>query len=290
MELKKSFGQELLGKIKEKKLVPKPKWQFFLKDYMVWGSGVAALFVGGLAFSVIIYMFINNDWGVYEHFSGSLLGFVLLSLPYFWILLLVLFIAIVNYNIKHTKNGYRYPIGVIAAASIVVSAGIGLIFFGAGMSQAVDEILGENLPLYEKFINSRIGQWEHPGEGLLAGLVTERISTSSIIVFGLDRKEWTVDLSGARIAPGVEITVGQPLKFTGEAVSDNVFRAGEVLPAGPGGGFLRRNNRMHFIGPEGGVRNRINPGLPGRLPMMEGRPILPGLPRGIGSSTDSGNI
>ena len=58
---KENISKQVLEKIKDKKIKPKSKWEFLLKDYVWWFLGILALNIGGLAFSVIIYFLVNND-------------------------------------------------------------------------------------------------------------------------------------------------------------------------------------------------------------------------------------
>jgi len=39
----KNFNDNVLHKIKEEKISPKPRWQFLLKNILMWGLGVVSL-------------------------------------------------------------------------------------------------------------------------------------------------------------------------------------------------------------------------------------------------------
>ena len=88
--LNHDISRDVLKTIEEKHIKPKPRWTFLLKDYAIWILGAFSLIVGSLAFSVIIYMLKNNDWEVYRHLSGSLPGFVVITMPYFWLIFLAI--------------------------------------------------------------------------------------------------------------------------------------------------------------------------------------------------------
>ncbi len=231
------FELGFLKKLKKEKLSPRPKWHFLLKDYVVWGLGVLSLFVGALAFSVIIYLFRYNDWEVYEQISDSLLGFILLTLPYFWILLLIIFIVIINYNLKHTKKGYRYPLLAVVSVSILASTVLGIMFFHIGMGQAIDDVLGKKMPFYEKFINPRMGFWCQPEKGRLAGVVIEKSNDKLYLLLDIKKQEWNVDASELKESK-TEIKVGRPIKVLGTIISEYNFKALEILEHGPGRGFF----------------------------------------------------
>lgn len=239
------FDQELLGKIKKEKIIPKPKWQFLLKDFVIWGAGIISLIVGGLANSVIIYLLRYNDWGIYSQISDSLLEFVLLTLPYFWMLFFAFFVFVIYYNIKHTKKGYRYPLSIILTASIIISIILGAIFFKAGMGQAIDDVLGEKAPFYEKIINRQMRFWSRPEQGRLSGLIISELSNNEFILIDLNHMEWIVKTEKTIIAPNVKIEAGVPIKLDGKQLSENIFYAKKIILISPGRGlFERQKNKL----------------------------------------------
>ena len=247
MILDNKFDQELLDKIKTKHLLPTPKWHFLLKNYVVWGIGFLSLVIGGLAFSVIIYMFSYNDWNIYDKISSSFTEFVVLTLPYFWIVFLIFFIAVVNYNIKYTKQGYRYHVSVVLALSIIMSMGLGVLFFGLGMGQAIDDILGERMPFYEHIINRRIGDWNRPEAGRLTGMVVSSSTDNNFKLFGFDKHEWEINYANAKFAPFAEIKIGLPIRLIGKKTGTYFFEAEQILPVGPGRRFLERDKSKHIL-------------------------------------------
>lgn len=266
MILDNKFDEELLDKIKTKHLLPTPKWHFLLKNYVVWGIGFLSLVIGGLAFSVIIYMFSYNDWNIYDKLSSSFTEFVILTLPYFWIVLLIFFIIVINYNIKYTKQGYRYHVSVILAVSIILSIGLGVLFFGLGMGQAIDDILGERMPFYERIINRRIVDWNRPEQGRLTGIIVSSPADDKFILFGFDKHEWEVSHTNAKLDPFAEIKIGLPVRLIGRQTKSYFFEAEQILPVGPGRRFLERNKDKHIPPP------------PLRTENLKNRPVnMPGI-------------
>ena len=156
MNINNGFSKNILNIIKKKDIKLKPRWQFLLKDYVIWSVGAIALIIGGLAFSVIIYLLRYDDWSIYGQITGSIWEFILLTLPYFWLLILAVFILVTYYNIKHTKKGYRYSLPMIVIISIVASMVLGVLFSHAGIGRAIDDVLGEKAPLYTKIFNRQI--------------------------------------------------------------------------------------------------------------------------------------
>jgi len=237
--MENKFDQELLGKIKENKLMPKPRWHFLLKDYVIWGVGAITLLVGSTAMSVTIYLVKNDDWNIYRDLDNNPIKFILVTLPYFWLIFLVLFVFILYYDFKHTKRGYHYSFISVAAASIVLSIILGGAFFKFGLGQYIDDVLGERAPFYKWIVNSQINYWDDPDQGRLIGLI---ISISQPDEFGLQdtrNKQWTVKLEQKTMFPPDIIIVGKPVRIIGKEMSENIFSAFRLLPVGPGRGMFR---------------------------------------------------
>lgn len=225
-----NIEEKILETIKEKHLTPKPKWQFLLKDYLVWGSGLISLISGSFAFAVIIHMIITNDWDVYEYINNSLLGFILVTLPYFWLVFLALFTVIAHYNFKHTKKGYRYHLRTIVIISVTASIVLGTLLYNIGVGQAIDEALSQKLPLYNQFINQRKSIWVRPEKGVLGGVIILIIDDNHFQIKDFHRKMWQVDALRAAKHPLVEIVVGNRIRIIGRPVNENTFEAQLIMP------------------------------------------------------------
>lgn len=245
-----NFSQQLITKIKDAKIAPKPKWQFLLRNYLIWVFGLLALLIGAAAMAMIIFLLKFNDWEIYDHLSHSLPEFILLTLPYFWLVFLGLFIFIVYYNFKHTRTGYRYSIWLILLSAIIVSAILGVILFGLGVGEKIDNILGGHLPFYEQVLNRPVHNWFRPDRGRLAGVVKSFVNQGpNFILIDHERIDWQVDAEAAQIYPGGQIIVGQPLRILGQVINDHQFKAERILPVRSGRGFWQRFDSDQAGGP-----------------------------------------
>jgi heme/copper-type cytochrome/quinol oxidase subunit 2 len=234
-----NFDQKLVEKIKQENITPKPRWHFLFKDYVIWASGAAALLIGAAAVSVMMYLFKYNNWDIRAETHKSLWEFFLLTLPYFWIIFLGLFVFILYYNLKHTKRGYIYPIWLIASVAVLASVALGSMLFLANVGEKIDDILGERVPLYDTVINRNSVFWFNPAEGRLIGLVSEKNDDSRFEILDPRGNDWqvTMPLNG----PTTEIlVVGQPVDLLGQALDDHDFQARIVRPIRSGRGFLSR--------------------------------------------------
>lgn len=233
------FDEKLIAKIKGENIAPRPRWHFLLKDYAVWVSGALSLLVGGAAISVIIYLLKYDDAVFRVLPRAGWWEIILLTLPYFWLLFLGLFIFILYYNLKHTQRGYRYPVWLIISASIVMSGILGGVFHSLGLGERIDRTLGRRAPFYDRVFNPQVDFWSRPEEGRLAGLVSGR-EGRYISLVDRNREAWIARLAIGDGYPEEFIAVGEPVHLVGKIAGDHQFIAERVLPAGPGRDFFRR--------------------------------------------------
>lgn len=227
----RNLSQEILTKIKDTK--PKPRWEFLLKNYTVWILGFVALLLASLSFATILYMMINNDWDIYGSIGGDLASFIFMTLPYFWLIFLALFVGGAYYNFKNTKGGYKFPFSKVVIFSVLVSMLFGLLLYEVGVGQAVDNILSTRAPFYKKFINPRHQIWSNTEEGFLAGIVVA-VGEELLVIDDVNHNIWYVSNIAASLPPilppGFIVEVGTPLRILGEAIDNKYFEAEQILP------------------------------------------------------------
>src|SRR3989339_953679 len=223
----KDISQEILDKIKEVK--PKPRWQFLLNDYLIWFLASFSLIVSSLAFAVVLYMLVDNDWDVYTRISNSLLEFVFLTFPYFWLIFLGGFILITYYNFRHTKNGYKYPLSKIFLASFLINILLGTFLYNVGVGQAIDNAVAKRVPFYKEFINKRKHIWSRIDDGLLGGVVTA-IEEEYILIKDIEGNVWTIKHFNTTTPEFVRLQLGQPVRIIGQKIDSQNFEMFIMLP------------------------------------------------------------
>jgi hypothetical protein len=228
------FDVELLKKIEDKKITPKPRWQFLLKDYVVWVFGGLSLIVGSLAVAVMIYLVRYNERDLCAYQAQSFWNFILLTLPYFWVILLGVLIFIIYYNVKHTKKGYKYPLILIVLISILASLIFGVIFYRVGLGRAIDDALGAHPRFYRALFNRQPDFWTSPGEGRLLGRIESVIDEQKFYLIDIDGKKWEIDLGRVNNYKNCELPLNCPIRLSGERLADDKFAAEILKPMGPG--------------------------------------------------------
>ncbi len=123
------ISEKTFKKIEEENITPKARWRFLLKDYSIWLFFAIAVAVGAIAVSTIIFMLTTNDWDIYERLGRSFFEHIFFSMPYFWILIFLVFILVAYNDFKYTRLGYRYEMRLIILGSVAMSLFLGLVIF-----------------------------------------------------------------------------------------------------------------------------------------------------------------
>jgi hypothetical protein len=244
---------KILAKIKNDNLAPRPYWHFWLKEFLLWFFGALALFVGAAAVSVMIYLTYNSDGLFYHRASGGIGAWLLLSLPYFWLIFLALFIWLLYFNLKHIKGGYRYPVFLIVTASIIASVIFGLILYALGFGEKIDGEMGRKAPMYDRVFNPNIDLWSRPEDGRLAGLVISVVDEEHFVLADRQRGKWNISHEESEENEDEEnrtnqeederlIIVGQPVHVVGRVGGPQEFIAEKILIMKPGREFFKRLN------------------------------------------------
>lgn len=225
-------SQQVLAEIKLKHIAPIPRWIFVVKGISLWLLFSVTLVTGGIASAIMVYIFKNNDWDVYDRANG-LVQFLLLTMPYLWIIGLIVIIIIARYEFGHTHSGYRYATYMIIGVSVVASVMLGFGFDRIGLAQAMDELFVNNIPLYPMLSshNGREQIWSQPDRGLLSGMVVGKIDDQELELVDFSGKPWKVlldDMVIMRII--IPLDLDDRIKIIGVNQGEAVFKAKEIRP------------------------------------------------------------
>lgn len=222
-----NISNKVLDELKSKKIKPIQKWKFLLKNYVLWIASVLAIILGSISFSVILYQLISNDWDIYKYLDKTFAGYVLLALPYFWIIFLILFVFIAFYNYKHITGSYRYKAYLILIFSILISMILGIIFFYAGLGSKIDQVFSQSFPFYFKM--RRGPAWNQPEHGLLTGKLIKMQDNNNFFIQDCNIKDWKIKTNEKTIwKPAGDLQLGEELRMIGEKINEEEFYANEI--------------------------------------------------------------
>jgi len=177
---------------------------------------------------------------------------LLLTLPYFWLIFLGLFVFVIYYNIKHTKRGYRYPIWLILLSSIIASIALGEVLFAFNIGEGIDRVLSRKAPLYERLINPQFDFWSNPEEGRLIGVPIGFSEDERFTLIDRDKKKWEIIPASSTVSkflekmPMIKDVIDEegaplpPVRLIGEKISEQEFRVTKIMPLMPGKEFFDR--------------------------------------------------
>ena len=231
----KNIGEKTLADIKRKKLKPKAKWGFLLKDLFLWIFLLIFLVFGGLSMSVIFYFFNHTEWELYRQINQSIWHQAWVLLPYFWILALAFFVLVVTYKFKNSNEGYKFRLSLVLVLIILCSSLLGLFFYSLNLGGIVDEKMSSKIPAYYLLNNCEYRQraWCQPEKGFLAGLVYD-LNSEEFKLLDNKNQDWLINAQGAQVSPRVNIVEGESIRIKGEILDLGHFKAREIKRGIPG--------------------------------------------------------
>lgn len=215
-------------KIQSLSLRPKKKSFFAWQRFLLWTLIAIFLFLGGLSVSLVATILRFGDWDIYLRVTDNFIVFAILTFPYIWLILFVIFISLVFWEFRKTKHGYKYRFGLVVLSSCLIVIILGAIFYAAGIGRETENFLAENLSLYGK-VNYMRGVWNSPEKGMLSGKIT-LINDESMNLEDFSDRNWQIEFSQAQISSMAEMVVGSKVKVVGQINSGNKFVAEEIRP------------------------------------------------------------
>ncbi|MDD3190120.1 MAG: hypothetical protein PHI66_00270 [Candidatus Pacebacteria bacterium] len=229
--MEKDLSASILEEIRGKKIQPKSRWRFILREYVVWLVFFVNIFFGSLSVAVVLYLVGVSDWGLYHMLGNNPLGLVLVTLPYFWLLAFLIFLLVAYYYYEHTKTGYRYGFIKIVLLNILLSfvLGAGLYAIGAGEQAEIE--FARRAPFYKDMKVRQNQIWNRPEEGIILGVIKEvDIENGQFFLKDLSGGSWLVEASGAKMHGGVTIERNFDVKVFGERQEEQIFIAKDIFP------------------------------------------------------------
>ena len=227
----KNISEEVFKKIKKENIKPKSYRYFTTKNYFIWFLFGISIIFGSFAFSMILFMFRQLDWDIYHYLGDSFLKTVFISLPYLWLIFLILFLGVAYYNFIHTKRGYRFRFITILVTSLIISTLLGTVLYFNGFSENLENIFFQKIPYYNKLIYTCENQWMQPSKGLLAGTIMEAgISKNSFGLMDFNNQHWEVNIDNTIWKGKLKTSKGLKIKLMGKMEDETHFTAIEIRP------------------------------------------------------------
>ena len=228
-------AEDIINRIKEEEIKPRPKWQIMARRAAAWGACAFAVLFGAISFSVILYVIREAEYDLFDHASHSRLELILALLPLIWIVFLLAFLALSIFGIKQAPRGYKYSYRKIFGITTVSSMVIGTILFLVGGGQFAEKVFDASFDSYKGVSQRKIEMWSQPDEGYLSGKILN-VGPAELKILDFNGREWDIPYADAFVAGRVELVKGEQVKFIGQMLDQHTFEATEIRPWGRGGG------------------------------------------------------
>lgn len=247
----KNLIQDTIRKIENQNIIPESKWKYLLKKYGLWMFFTIVLILGAISFSVALDNSNNLDWDLYRFMHQGRFVYFISILPYFWIILLVIFLIAAFLEIRKTETGYRYSWLKMALITIGGIAIFGILMLLFGIGGKLNSKLVKDVPFYgQHMVITKEAQWMQPTKGFLAGTIIS-VSEKKPEIEDLNGKKWNIDIDDETLVKSsANISSAEMIKIIGVKTGENNFKAKEIRPwlgrgmmnsNGYHGGMMRRN-------------------------------------------------
>ncbi|HLD21650.1 MAG TPA: DUF5666 domain-containing protein [Patescibacteria group bacterium] len=242
-----SISKKITQKITERKLSPKPRWVFRLRELLLWCGIVFGVVVSAVSMGMIIDFFIQEEvfsvWQARKH----VIVFIT-AIPYVWCVVVCGITFLVHTEFKRTKNGYKTAWYWVLCAVVGFSIVLGFTSSFLQISQRVEQVLTRAFPVLQHSTQRAQQYWSQPDAGLISGTIIS-VNADSMVLSDWDQKQWTILITGeTTIRSRATLTPQSQVKIIGNRTSDHSFTATEIRPWMPGmnkmNGGMGRFQRM----------------------------------------------
>ncbi len=223
------FSQDILAKIEEQHLEPRPRWQFFLVRSLWWMMAIITTTFGGIAFATVLFFLREHEWGWVIRQSGAF-G-VLRAIPLLWLLIFALFALLTVYDVRATRRGYRYQTWVIVGGMLLASGMLGGVVYASGFEAYSHDFLQARVAAYRALAPDPALMWQAPQQGRFIGVVSATSSEGFVLRDQVGDARAILLTSSSRWLVPQPAQIGLPLKVVCEsAVATTTWNLLEARP------------------------------------------------------------
>jgi len=232
------LSEKIITKITAEKITPIPKWHLLLKSNVIWAMATVSVVFGAVSVAIGLHLLLSPIDLLPAQSSRAQFWQLLSAIPYFWLILLAIFVYVAYHNFIHTEDGYKWRTVQIFGATIGISIVIGVILLFSGFAPRLNSYFVQHVPGYTMYGDMRGGVWMNPQQGRLAGkIVAINTRANTLTLRDLRGKLWKITCSQATISR-VSLSKGEFIKVLGTQTDATTFDATEFRPW-EGNGMMR---------------------------------------------------
>ena len=221
--------------IEKNHITPIPRWRFVLKQVTLWTLVALLAIIVSLAGAVALYISLNHDFSINHDYTLTLLHdypllmSIVMSMPYSWLVLIVLFSLLVFTVVSRSKKGYSYDITRIITGLLLATLPLTTFFYTSGIGRSAHWYLSENYGNYYHLVNGNEQDWTHPEQGRLGGRVIRYDKKEKIMILKSFAHEfWRIDVKNAKIDSDTLLFPGNYIKVKGVQTTKEGFLAHSI--------------------------------------------------------------
>lgn len=224
--MKNSISDKVLNKIDREKIKPTAKWEFIARDSLIWLFAFLSVLIGSLAVSVVIFLITGS---VQLEVQASGLKRLLCLIPYFWLLILAIFLVLAYLNFQYTKKGYKLNPYLVIVISILLSIILGSVAYAAGLGEKIEEVFYRRIPVYQKIMHQSMRPLSDPQKGFLVGTVA-CTNDQGFLLYDFQRQKWQILLPEQSYKLLPKLPIGMRLLIKGQQLEEFIFQAEMLKP------------------------------------------------------------
>jgi hypothetical protein len=223
--MSKNSINNIVNKIKSEHISPDSKLKCEWKNYAYWSVLGVVSFFGALFFSL---MLVNlTGVGSFYHLGlRKFIHFLVVMVPYFWIVLFVLAVTSGIISFRKTKFGYRSNTIFLVSSIVLIVSFLGILFhFSNAPRKLNDEIVRRAPEFQERFVLPKEERLINPEKGVVVGTVV-KIRRGGFDIYTIQRDEWRIGFDRNTKMPKRDIiNVGTRIIVIGEKRNGNLIQA-----------------------------------------------------------------
>lgn len=171
--MNKELKQKVIDKIKADKLMPTKKWHYQAKELALYlGLGLVTV-AGIVATAMSMFLIKVADWDVLPQLNQGRLSFISLSLPLFWLVIVISAVLFASLIFSKSETGYHYKRASVLGVVLLISIIGGLVISSRNDARRLEQNIFSEIPFYQKLHHQReIKFWSTPELGQLSGRLT----------------------------------------------------------------------------------------------------------------------
>lgn len=131
MEQISDTTKNILSAIETKRVTPRSKWYFVVRNSVLWLPGIITTFLGAYTVAGVFYgiLHVQVVQGKYVEGAGGNPGFFAAAVPLLWVVSFGLFSIVSISLLRKTYSGYRHTTLQLLLISVAGSILLGVLFY-----------------------------------------------------------------------------------------------------------------------------------------------------------------